>query len=451
MPHDLDAERAVIGAVLLDRRAFADSSAEAVTDDFYHPAHRALWDALMDLDRRSAPVDAVAIVSWLRAEGRLDELNSVGGDKYIADLLLDAVTATNAAYHARAVALKAERRRWILACTKIRSDGLSEGKDEDFLQEAERDLLALTARKRSGGPQGVKSVLGRVVKTLEHRYEKRNERAITGIASGLGSLDGITQGWQPSDLVIVAGRPSMGKTSLAMCSAVEAARLGVHVLFFSLEMCAEALVERVVAMEGNIDGAQLRSGQIEPKTWVRLSGSFGRIADMPIWIEEQSGLRVGEIRSQTRRWRMNAAEKAARVLVIVDYIGLVKPDVENSNREREVAQVSATFKEIAKELKAPVMVLSQLNRSLESRADKRPMLSDLRESGAIEQDADVIAFLYRDEYYHETPPAGQCKKCGPGIAEVIVAKQRNGATGCAHVGWMAQSTKFVNLADRSYP
>lgn len=449
MPNDIDAEKAVIGAVLLDKRCLADAASEVIAEDFYHPAHRALWEAVIALDRKSAPIDAVSIADQMRGEDQLKMLNIVGGESYMGDLLLDVVTTTSVAYHARSVARKADRRRWIWVATKIRSAGLGDGRDDDFLQEAEREFLALTARKRSGGPQVVREILRRVVKTLETRYENRDKHAVTGIASGLVALDTLTSGWQKSDLVIVAGRPSMGKTSLAMCSAVEAARSGVPVLFFSLEMSAEALVERTIAMEGNVDSAQLRSGQIKKETWMRLSPTCCRIAEMPIWIEEQSGLCVGEIRSRARRWRLNDAARAERVLIVVDYIGLVRPDNDNPrNREREVAEVSAGLKALAKDLASPVMVLSQLNRTCESRMNKRPMLSDLRESGSLEQDADVIAFLYRDEWYHNEPPRGQCDKCGPGIAEIVIAKQRNGATGCAHVAWQAETTKFVNLSRR---
>lgn len=450
MPHDLDAERAVLGSVLLDRRCIAEAAVELAAADFYHPAHGAVFDAMLSLDKASSPIDPVSVADQMRAAGTFDSLTSSGGSDYLLDLLTSVVTTTTTAHHSRSIARKAERRRWISAAREIAATGLADGSDDEFLQGAESALLALTARKRSGGPRAVKSIMGGVVRAIEQRYEKRNDHAITGTATGLVSLDCYTSGWQPSDLVIIAARPSMGKSSLAMQSALEAARAGVPALVFSLEMSAEALVERSIASEGNIDSAQLRSGQIETATWVRLSNSWGRVAGMPLWLDDQSSLTIGEIRSRARRWRMNDAEKHERVLVIVDYIGLVRPDNPNPRmREREVAEVSAGLKAMAKDLRCPVIALSQLNRSCESRADKRPMMSDLRESGSLEQDADVIAFLYRDEWYHEKPIPGQCVKCGPGIAEIIIAKHRNGATGCAHVGWVGKSTKFVNLSNRS--
>ena len=282
MPHDIDAEKAVLGAALLDPRCLVDIVPEVAPDDFFHPANRAVCEAVYELDRKSHAIDAVSVADWMRSAATIDRLRAVNGADYLTELLASVVTVANVAHHARSVARKSERRRWVLAAVKLRDMGLAAGDDAEFLQAAERELMALTARKRAAGPMAVKGVLNRVVKTLENRYEKRNEHAITGIASGLHALDALTQGWQRSDLIIVAGRPSMGKTALAMSSAVEAARAGVPVLFFSLEMSAESLIERVVAMEGNVDSSQLRSGQINPATWVRLSGSFGRISDMPI-------------------------------------------------------------------------------------------------------------------------------------------------------------------------
>lgn len=449
IPYDLDAERTVLGSILLDRRCLADAAAELVPADFYHPAHGAVFEAMLYLDRASTPIDPVSVLNQMRSTDTASLLNQVGGAEYFTDLLAQIVTTTTVAHHSRCIARKAERRAWIAAAREIVTTGLAGGSDDEFLQGAERALLALTAKRRSGGPQAVKSVMGRVVRAIEARYERRNEHAITGIASGLTALDRTTAGWQASDLVVVAGRPSMGKTALAMQSAIEAARAGMPALVFSLEMSADALVERMIATEGNLDSSQLRTGQIETRTWVQLSNSWGRVASMPLWIDDQSALTVGEIRSRARRWRMNDAEKYERVLVVVDYIGLVRPDTPNPrNREREVAEIVGGLKALAKDLKSPVIALSQLNRSCESRADKRPMMSDLRESGSIEQDADVIAFLYRDDYYHETPIPGQCDKCGPNISEIIIAKHRNGAVGTAHVGWVGKSTKFVNLSNR---
>jgi len=287
-----------------------------------------------------------------------------------------------------------------------------------------------------------------VAGVLEQRWINRHRGGITGVTSGLEDLDALTSGWQAGDLVVVAGRPSMGKTAAALAFADGAARVGVYCLVFSLEMQKESLVERLVAMDANVDSMQLRTGHMTQSTWISVGRSFGRVAEYPIWVYDQAALRVGEIRSRARRWRMNEAQKAAHVLIIVDYIGLAHSDREYSVREREVAEVSAGLKALAKELKCPVIALSQLNRDCEKRVDKRPMLSDLRESGAIEQDADVIAMLYRDEVYHDRPPPGQCEECGKGVAEIIVAKQRNGATGTIHVGWHAPSTKFVNLSRR---
>jgi replicative DNA helicase len=450
MPHDLEAERAVIGAVMLDPKCLIEVAAELDAEDFYTPAHRAVYEVMLELDRISAPIDSLSVSAALKASCRLEALNQVGGDAYLAGLELEVVTTSSIAFHARAVALKAERRRWVSAAIKLVTTGLAGGLDDVFLAEAEREVLALTAKRRDAtGPLVVKKVLHEVVKDIEARFTRRNEHAVTGVSSGLSDLDVFTLGWQPGEMAVIAGRPSMGKTSLAMCSAVEAAKAGHPVLFFSLEMSRKALVERVISMDGMVDSSALRTGHIDTATWVRLSKTFGRIAELPLWIDDEAGLKVGDIRSRARRWKVNQAG-AGMPLLVVDYIGLVHPNRHNNNREREVAEVSAELKAMAKDLSCPVLVLSQLNRDLEKRADKRPMQSDLRESGSIEQDADVIAFLYRDEVYHQTPMK-QCDRCdedNKGLAEVIIAKQRNGPTGVAHVGWRAECTKFVNLSRR---
>jgi len=301
---------------------------------------------------------------------------------------------------------------------------------------------------RSNDATGMKPIMHTVASTIEQRWTKRHERAITGLPSGLEDLDALTLGWQPSDLVVIAGRPSMGKTAAALACADGAARAGAAVLVFSLEMQKESLVERMVAMNANVDSTQLRSGHMSPATFIQLSKSFSRLAEYPIWIDDQSALSIGEIRSRARRWRMNEAARFERALIVVDYIGLARADGFHSNREREVAEVSAGLKGLAKDLKCPVIALSQLNRKCEERQDKRPMLSDLRESGSVEQDADVIAMLYRDEVYNGDRDTKQCDECRPGVAEFIVAKQRNGMTGTVHVAWHAPSTKFANLSRR---
>jgi replicative DNA helicase len=456
LPHDEAAERAVLGSVLLDPRCLPDIAPIVAAEDFYHPAHQTLFEAILDLDRTGAPVDHLTVMAWLKSHGQEQRLSSVGGDRYLADLQLEVVTTSSIAFHGRAIALKAEARRWVQAMAKLVTTGLAGGLESEFLAEAEREILSLTTSRRfdASGPKPVKSVMVDVVRDIEARYERRNERATTGITSGLSSLDVFTLGWQPGEMTVIAGRPSMGKTSLAMCAAVEAARAGHPVLFFSLEMTGKSLTERIIAMEGNMDSTVLRTGHIDAPTWVHLSKSFGRIVQFPLWIDDQSGIRVGDIRSRARRWKLSN-KSPAMPLVLVDYIGLVRPNHDNPKfREREVAEISAELKAMAKDLACPVIVLSQLNRSVESRSDKRPMQSDLRESGSIEQDADVIAFLYRDEYYHQDGhgPKGQCERCeesNKGVAEVIIAKQRNGPTGVAHVGWRAESTKFVNLSNRS--
>lgn len=443
---DLDAERSVLGAVLVHPRLFVDVSSELRVDDFYHPAHRAIFGAMVDLDRDSKPVDTITVAGQLRSDGQVQILNGLGGEDYLVELMASVVTIESVAYHARTVSTKAQRRKWVEAAADIHAWGMGNDADGEFLVAAERSLLELTMQTRTTSAVGIKPVMHTVANTIEQRWTKRHDRAITGIPSGLEDLDALTSGWQPSDLVIIAGRPSMGKTAAALACVDAAAKSKTAVLVFSLEMSKEALVERLVAMNANVDSMQLRSGHITQATWLALGRTFSLIAEYPVAIDDTPALRVGEIRSRARRWRMNQAAKYERVMVVVDYIGLAHADRDRDHREREVAEVSAGLKALAKELKCPVIALSQLNRSCESRTDKRPMMSDLRESGAIEQDADVIAFLYRDEVYHHEPIKGQCDECGKGVAEVVVAKQRNGMTGTVHVSWNAPSTKFANLS-----
>jgi replicative DNA helicase len=330
----------------------------------------------------------------------------------------------------------------------VRSAGLAGGLDDEFLADAERALIALTGQSRGTQVSAIKPIMHNVAGIIEQRWKRRHERAVTGIPSGLEDLDALTSGWQPTDLVVIAGRPSMGKTAASLACLDGACSDGVACLMFSLEMSKEAICERLAAMNASVNLMSLRSGQLVTQDWVRLTKAFACVAEYPLWVEDRAGLKVGDIRSAARRWRVNEADRFERVMVVVDYIGLAHSDRDRDHREREVAEVSAGLKALAKELKCPVIALSQLNRSCESRVDKRPMLSDLRESGAIEQDADVIAMLYRDEVYHGDRKTGQCDECSPGVAEIIVAKQRNGMTGTVHVAWNAPSTRFANLSRR---
>jgi replicative DNA helicase len=264
------------------------------------------------------------------------------------------------------------------------------------------------------------------------------------VPTKFSELDALTAGLQPGDLIIATGRPSMGKTAFALNIMDNAASAGAPGLFFSLEMSKEALVERLVAAEGNVDSMQMRSGRMSQSTWIGIGKAFTALSDRPIWIDDQAGYTVTEIRSQARRWRLHHA-KDGPALIVVDYVQIVAADSRGETRDREVAEISAGLKAMAKDLRCPVLALSQLNRSCEARADKRPMMSDLRDSGSIEQDADVIAFLYRDEVYSKD----QCRPEDRGVAEVIVAKQRNGPTATLKLKWTAESSRFANLSHRS--
>jgi replicative DNA helicase len=457
-PHSLEAEESVIGGVLVHSRKFNDVAEFLVADDFYHPALRAIFEAMIELDGQSKPIDALTVVEQMRAMDTFDKLRAFNGADYLTELMAKVVTAENIGYHARIIRGKATARRLVEACREIAARGYGEyGDVDEYIDAAEREIFEIAQRTQRQSFEPIKTILYTTIKALERRYERK--QAVTGVPTGYHKLDSMTAGLQPGDLVIIAARPSMGKTSFVMNMVLNAAMTKVKhedgrdrhpfpALVFSLEMSKESLCERLLCSEARVDSMKLRGGFLETKDWIRITTAAGKLAEAPIHIDDSGSPTLLEIRAKARRWRSDnnlfwgGAEQMG--MIVIDYLQLVQGRASrDDNRQREISEISRGLKALAKELRVPVLALSQLNRSLESRADKRPMLSDLRESGAIEQDADVIAFIYRDEVYSKD----QCKEEDKGVAEIIIGKQRNGPTGTARLAFLNMYTRFENLAE----
>jgi replicative DNA helicase len=429
-PQDTDAERSVLGAMLLDRNALLEAMELLTPEDFYRPAHAKIFEAISTLFSKNEPVDEITVSSELKAQGTLD---GVGGTAALNALTDSVPTAANAKHYAKVVKNRALTRRLIQAATTIAGAGFESGAEIDvLLDEAESKIFEITRAREHKSFTVLKDAVKDAFKRIEKLYERKD--AITGVSTGFVDLDRLTSGFQPSELIIVAGRPSMGKTAFALNAALNAAiRHTTPVAVFSLEMSKESLVMRMLCSEARIDAHRLRGGFLKDSDWPKLARAAGMLADAPLYIDDSGALSILEMRAKARRLQ---AEKGLG-LVVVDYLQLMHGRAAAEGREREISEISRGLKSLAKELAVPVVALSQLNRSLEQRTDKRPMLSDLRESGAIEQDADVICFVYRDEYYN---PQSDAK----GLAEVIIGKQRNGPTDTVQLRFFKEYTRFEN-------
>lgn len=431
-PQNLEAEQSVLGGILLDNEAIGRVVEAIKVDDFYREAHRKIFTAVLDLWQRNEPADLVTITSQLKTKGELEE---VGGAAYLASLVDRVPTAANATSYARIVRDRSVLRCLIEGATEIVERGYREqGNVDEFVDSAEKIIFEVSQRRVRQGFVGVKDIVKDSFRAIEQLYERRE--LITGVTTGYRELDRMTCGLQRSDLVIIAGRPSMGKTAFAL-NIVENASIeaGVVSAVFSLEMSKEQLVQRLLCSRGEVDASKLRGGFLAESDWPKLTRAAGLLAEAPIFIDDTPALNVLEMRAKARRLQM----EHNLGLIVVDYLQLMRGVGKIESREREISDISRSLKALAKELKVPVIALSQLNRGLESRQDKRPQLSDLRESGAIEQDADVIMFIYRDEMYNrESPDAGK--------AEIIIGKQRNGPTGKIQLAFRSSLTRFDDLA-----
>ncbi|CAM4047454.1 replicative DNA helicase [Vreelandella rituensis] len=439
-PHSLEAEQSVLGGLMLDNQAWDNVSDRLVADDFYRYEHRLVFNVMTYMAEAGQPLDVVTLSEALEAR---DQLDTVGGLAFLAELARNTPSASNIRAYADIVRERATLRKLIRAASQIADGAFSpQGRPADeLLDEAERLVFQISEeRPKSGGPLGMSELLTKAVDRIDELFNLKGE--MTGLSTGFRDLDEMTTGWQPSDLVIIAGRPSMGKTSFAM-NLVEHAVISSDkaVMVFSMEMPAESLMLRMLSSLGRIDQTRVRTGQLEDEDWPRLTSAVNLLKDKQLFIDDTAALSPNEMRSRIRRV---VREHGNMALIMIDYLQLMQIPGFSENRTGEISEISRSLKGMAKEFGCPVVALSQLNRSLEQRPNKRPVMSDLRESGAIEQDADVIAFVYRDEVYNPDNPDNQ------GLAELIIGKQRNGPIGTVHMAFIGKYTRFEDLAPDSY-
>ncbi|OCH44649.1 replicative DNA helicase [Vibrio cyclitrophicus] len=441
-PHSLEAEQSVIGGLLLDNERWDTVAEKVVAKDFYSRPHRLIFEAVKDILEESSPLDLITLSEHLELREQLEE---VGGFAYLADLAKNTPSAANINAYADIVAQRALVRSLIGVANEIADSGYDpQGRtSEELVDLAESKVFAIAEGRASEneGPQNVDSILEKTLERIEILY-KTPQDGVTGVDTGFNDLNKKTAGLQGSDLIIVAARPSMGKTTFAMNLCENAAmKQDKPVLIFSLEMPAEQLMMRMLASLSRVDQTKIRTGQLDDEDWARISSSMGILMDKKnMYIDDSSGLTPTEVRSRARRI---AREHDGISMIMIDYLQLMRVPSLSDNRTLEIAEISRSLKALAKELNVPVVALSQLNRSLEQRADKRPVNSDLRESGSIEQDADLIMFIYRDEVYN---PDSSLK----GIAEIILGKQRNGPIGSVRLTFQGQHSRFDNYAGPAF-
>ncbi|WP_088072050.1 replicative DNA helicase [Gottfriedia luciferensis] len=434
-PQNIEAEQAVLGAVLLDSEALIPTSERLLPDDFYRAAHQKIFEAMLKIASRNEPLDVITLTSELANQGVLEE---VGGVSYLNDLLASVPTASNVDYYAKIVEEKSTLRRLIRTATNIVTESYTPEVPVDvILNEAEKSILKVSQRTNVSGFQSIKDVVMTTFSKIETLFNQRGE--ITGVPTGFTDLDRMTAGFQPNDLIIVAARPSVGKTAFALNIAQNVAtKTDENVAIFSLEMGADQLVMRMLCAEGNINAQALRTGNLEQEDWNKLTMAASSLAGTGIYIDDTPGIRVNDIRAKCRRLK----QEHGLGMILIDYLQLIQGNGKSGeNRQQEVSEISRSLKGLARELKVPLIALSQLSRSVESRQDKRPMMSDIRESGSIEQDADIVAFLYRDDYYDKESE-------NKNIIEIIIAKQRNGPVGTVSLAFVKEYNKFVNLERR---
>lgn len=434
-PQNIEAEQAVLGAVFLEPASLTAASEILLPEDFYRAAHQKIFNVMLKLADEGKAVDVVTVTEELAAANLLED---IGGVSYLTELAASVPTAANIEYYAKIVEEKSLLRRLIRTATSIARDGYQREDEVDvLLNEAEKRIMEVTARKNTGGFQNIRDVLVRTYDHIEMLHNRVGD--ITGLATGFVELDKMTAGFQKNDLIIVGARPSVGKTAFALNIAQNVAtKTGENVAIFSLEMGAEQLVMRMLCAEGNIDSQRLRTGTLTDEDWGKLTMAMGSLSNAGIYIDDTPGVRVQDIRSKCRRLK----QENGLGMVIIDYLQLILGSGRaTDNRQQEVSEISRGLKQLARELEVPVIALSQLSRGVEQRQDKRPMMSDIRESGSIEQDADIVAFLYRDDYYNKESE-------NKNIIEIIIAKQRNGPTGTVSLAFIKEYNKFVNLERR---
>lgn len=438
-PHSVEAERSVLGGVMLDNRAWDFVIDRLSTEDFYQKEHQAIFEVMQRIANKNQPFDVLTVAEGLKD---IDQLEAIGGEAFLYSIVQGTPSAANVATYSDIVREKAILRQLIVIGTDITNSAFESGRDvKEILDTAETNVFKIAEQQTRGtGPVALNKLISLATERIDQLYHTEGD--ITGLATGFNDFDNMTSGLQPGDLVIVAGRPSMGKTMFGVNVAEHAAmKADKPVLIFSLEMPAEQIVLRLFSSLGRINQHKIRTGNLSDDDWPRISSVVSLLSEAKMFIDDTPSLSPQEIRARARRV---ARENGGVSLILVDYLQLMTVPGSKENRTNEVSEISRSLKALAKELHVPVLALSQLNRSLESRTDKRPVMSDLRESGSIEQDADVIAFIYRDEVYNDDSP-------DKGTAEVIIRKQRNGPIGDIRLTFRGQFTRFENFSQAFVP
>ena len=446
-PHSDEAERAVLGGIFLNADTLPDAQEYVTADDFYKKAHRLLFQAMTDLQDNGTAIDTVTVSDYLDNHNNLDDIGGVG---YITDLVAATPIASNVVYYAKIVQQKSTLRKLISTAQNIASRSYTEQDDvEGLVEDAERQIMDVSENRNQAGFKQIKDVLNQAMAQIDQLYQ--NDQAITGLPTGFRDLDKITTGLHEDEMIILAARPAVGKTAFALNIAQNVGtKTDKSVAIFSLEMGAEQLVNRMLCSEGSIDANHLRTGQLNEEEWQNLIIAMGSLSKAKIYMDDTPGIRMAEIRAKCRRL---AREQGDLGLIIIDYLQLIEGSGQE-NRQQEVSAVSRQLKKLAKELHVPVIALSQLSRGVEQRQDKRPVLSDIRESGSIEQDADIVAFLYRDDYYRDAEGDEDDDDQGVnddgddnvGEVEVIIEKNRSGPRGTVKLLFVKSYNKFTNIA-----
>ena len=450
-PQNIEAEQAVLGAIFLNTDALADAMEYVETDDFYRRAHQILFQAMVDLNNDGEAIDVLTVQNYLTTNNQLDD---VGGVAYIAELATSVPTAANAGYYAKIVEEKSMLRRLISTATNIITQA-NNGDDDvpSLLDSAERQIMDVSERRNRSGFREIKDVLNETLSDIDRLSQQSED--ITGLPTGYRELDKMTTGFHDDELIIVAARPAVGKTAFALNIAQNVATsTDTSVAIFSLEMSAESLVNRMLCAEGSINANHLRTGQLDEGEWQNLIVAMGALSNTSIFIDDTPGIKMAEIRAKCRRL---AKEKGNLGLVVIDYLQLIEGSNKES-RQQEVSEISRQLKKLAKELSVPILALSQLSRGVEQRQDKRPVLSDIRESGSIEQDADIVAFLYRDDYYERGESKSEDDEDDQdslnqdvGEVELIIEKNRAGARGTVKLLFIKSYNKFSNISYAQEP
>jgi replicative DNA helicase len=431
MPHSYEAEQSIVGAMMMDQEAISLAAEKLIPDDFYNPGCRVLFETMVELQTDGKPCDLVTLQNKLREKETPPELNDVS---YLSNIIASVPTSANAKYYADIVKEKAILRRLIKVTEGITNECYSDNEDIDsLLDTTERQIFDVVQNKTTADFTPIREVALQSLDSIQ--AAAKNKGNVTGLSTGFYDLDYKTAGFQPSDLILIAARPSMGKTAFVLNIAeYMALHQGTTTAIFSLEMSKDQLVKRLISMHSKVDSQNIRSGNLSPEDWIKITESVRAIGESNLVIDDTPGITVAQLRSKCRKLKI----EQNLGIVIIDYLQLMSGGKRSESRQQEISEISRSLKALAREIDCPVVALSQLSRAVEGRENKRPMLSDLRESGAIEQDADVVMFIYRDDYYNKDSDE-------KGVSEIIIGKQRNGPTCTVKLAWLADYTKFANL------